>query len=180
MSNRFDIANKRTETDYYELKKLREQHHAIIRMKFANPAISGKEIAEALGITAQMVYYTLNSEQAKNKLAVMRGYADEEAYDAQAEIRSLSPMAIQTLAQIMMDKNESGANRRLAASDLLDRNPQTSTKSTVEHKHETNRTITADELAEIKQQARASGTIKDADYEDITEPRSGTKEDNPD
>lgn len=158
----------------YELQKMREIHHEIVRQRIADPTKTQKEIAETLGITAQMVSYTLNSEVVQRKLSVLRGAADEDALRLQAEMRSMAPMLIQKMFNIAM-KGSSETDQRLAASDLLDRVPETSKRKT--HRTEDGGQVDEEELNEIKQLARESGIIEDAEYEEIKEPNEDLDED---
>lgn len=165
----FDIQNPRGGDDegYYQLQKMREVHHEIVRKRMEDPAKTQKQIAKELGISAQMVGYTLNSPIVRQKIAVMRGAADAHSYEVQEEIRSLAPLAVRTLAQIMLDNGAKNSDRRKAADSLLDRNPEASPKSEVTHKKEQ---LDSDTLDEIKQLGREAGVVEDVEYEDIPSP----------
>lgn len=171
----FDVPNgSGGEEGLYELKKMREIHHEIVRQRFADPSKTQKEIAETLGVSPQMVSYTLNSEIVQRKLDVLRGAADQEALDLQKELRSIAPLMIQKLFNIAME-GASETDQRLAASDLLDRVPETSKRTT--HRSEDDGKVDDEELEEIKALARESGVVQDAEYEEIKESNEGTEQD---
>lgn len=172
----FDIPNSggQSEEGQYELQKMREIHHEIVRQRVADPTATQKEIAERLGVSKQMVGYTLNSEIVQKKLAVLRGAAEQDALDLQAEMRSMAPILLQKLFNIAT-QGESETDQRLAASDILDRLPETSKRKTHHHKDEGE--VDEEELNEIKRLAKENGVIEDAEYEDITETDEALEED---
>lgn len=166
----FDIVN--TKPGYHELKKMKQIHHEIALL-----AITGKkqkEIAAELGVTPQMVRYTLDSELVKRKLRLLRGARDAEALDVHARMKELSPLALDELEHILLNPNSEDREKRMIAQDILDR----AGYGAVQKHADVSETLTTEDLNDIKKLARENGmvlserNVEDADYTDITDGES--------
>ena len=164
MSQELSLPSGQSNDGYYELQRMREIHREIVRQRIAFPAATQKEIAKKLGITAQMVGYTLNSSVVKQHLAALSGFADQDALNMQARLRALGPEMVETLAEIA-SSGESETNRRLAASDLLDRVPETSKTQKHEYK-DTSEQVTEEDMARIKELSEQGVVVQDAEVEE--------------
>lgn len=162
----FDIIN--TKPDYHELKKMKQIHHEIALL-----AITGKkrkDIANTLGVTPQMVTYTLQSELVQRKLRLLRGARDAEALDVQGRVRELAPLALDELEQILINPNTENREKRMIAQDILDR----AGHGAIQKHADVSDKLTTEDLDDIKKLARENGMvvsnadIEDAEYTDVT------------
>lgn len=101
----------------YELKKLRDIHHIILRL--AATGMQQKEIASQLGVTEATVNYTVNCDLGQQKLAVLRGQADFAVIDVLEEFENIAPLAVEVLENIMLSPAEKASNRIRAAENIL-------------------------------------------------------------
>lgn len=148
----------------YELKRLREKHHNILRLVVLG--VKQKDVAAALGITEETVSYTVNSKLGKQKLAILRKEADQGSLDMLAELQQLVPGAIALQEKVLFDDGEKTSDRLRAAEDILDR-AGPSKRQRTEHSHQL---VSADEIAEARALARkvASDAGIIVDVEDAT------------
>lgn len=101
----------------YQLKKLREIHHNILRLTAAG--MKQVDIARALGVTNMMVNYTINSDLGQQKLAVLRGEADNSTIDLVSEMKEISPLALAVLEEIMLSPGAKDSDKINAAEKVL-------------------------------------------------------------
>lgn len=101
----------------YQLKRLREIHHNILRLVAAGRR--QKDVALALGVTEMMVSYTVNSDLGKQKLKVLRGEADSKTVDLISECKEISPLAVAVLEEIMLSPGAKDSDRISAAEKIL-------------------------------------------------------------
>lgn len=143
----------------YDLQKLKGIHHRIIRLHLEG--LSNKDIAQALGCTPQMVSYTINTDLAQEKIAVLNGEMDLAQLNAQRQARELAPVAVEVLQEIMLDRNNKATDRRLAANSVLDRGGLPKSRNvSVQQSHLSSGDI--DDIKKIaKEQAREQGLVRD-------------------
>ena len=126
------------------------------------------EIADSLGVTAQMVRYTRESPIVKEKIAVLRGMAEAETIDIAREIRNLTPVALAVLEEFLLDPNHDKKERRNIAQDLLNRDARSRSGTTVGVSY-----LTGDDIKEIKMRAKEeatrNGQMVDATYEEMSD-----------
>lgn len=158
LSARFSLA--RQATSGYELQKLRENHHLILRL-YATGRFTQKQIAELLGVTEVMVNYTVNSGLGQQKLAVMRGEADGSAIELMKELFNLAPVAVEELESIMTDRSVKASVRARVALGLLDRAGYNPTQKIAIAKHVDDEVLEAAKRKALEQ-GIASGQIVDA------------------
>lgn len=103
----------------YELQKMREIHHEIVRQVILNK--SDTEISQNLGVSKVMVRYTRESPIVADKIAVIRGSLDAESIDLVKEVRDLAPVALAILEEFLLDPGHDMKERRMIAQDILDR-----------------------------------------------------------
>ena len=101
----------------YQLKKLRELHHNILRLSAAG--MKQNRIAALLGVTPVMVNYTINCELGQQKLKVLRGEADGSTVDILKEMQNLSPVALAVLEEILMSPSAKDSDKKAAAELIL-------------------------------------------------------------
>lgn len=143
---------------YYDLQKLRSTHREIIRLD-ATGQFSGKEIAEHLGVTPQMVYYTLNSEMGREMRSALQHEADLSTLDVMHQIRSMAPVAAEQLENMLVRDDTSDTVRTRIAQDILDRAGYGAThKVDVTHQ----KRATTEIIAEAKKRAQENGYLQEA------------------
>ncbi len=103
----------------YQIREVQEWHHQILRLAVLGYRPS--DVADILGCTTATVSNVINSELGKRQLMVMRGAADATAVDVMAEIKRLSPVALQRLEEIITTPDVPVKLVADVAMDLLDR-----------------------------------------------------------
>lgn len=156
----------------YQIQYLWDRHQEILRRSVIGQ--SAKDIASALHITPTVVSYTLNSEIARQSLAVLRGARDASSVDISKRIKEFAPKALDLLEKVIdggleEDKPSNAAVR--VAMDNLDRAGYGAPKKIVgafAHKVFTN-----EDVEEIKNRAlevgKQQGIVEDAVAEEIIE-----------
>lgn len=147
----------------YDLKKLREIHHLILRLA-ALGTLTNKEIADAVGRTEAMVGYTINSELGQQKLAVLRGEADFSIIDVIAQFEESAPLAAEYLEQVVLSPTEKTSDRIRAAENILGGAGYGKRERVDIYQHG----VTDDEIEEARKRAREKGRSAGivVDYED--------------
>jgi len=142
----------------YQIEQLWDIHHEVIRLSLIG--MKPVDIANHLNITPQMVGYTLRSPLAIRQLDCLKAERDLDAIDVAKEIKNLAPKAVQVLEELLDD---SLPNIKLAAAkDVLDRAGHAAVKVI---KADVGHHFSADEIAEIRNNARSIGLMIDAEYE---------------
>jgi predicted transcriptional regulator len=101
----------------YQLKKLREVHHNILRL--AALGMKNNKIANVLGVTEPMVGYTIKSELGQQKLAMLRMEKDGQSMDIIAEMKELSPLAMAVLEEALTSPMAKVSEKTKAAEVIL-------------------------------------------------------------
>lgn len=146
-----------------ELKKLRADHHLIIRLA-ATGDYTQAEIGEIVGCTKAKVNYTVNSRLGKQKMAYLQDKADARALDVMGEIQALAPFALAELEEALMSDKLEDKEKIKVAQDLLDRAGYGKTRNL----NVRSERVTDDDIREIKQEAKREtqsgeeGSIEDA------------------
>lgn len=159
----FDIENRTEDSSYYNLKKMNQLHHEIVRRIVLGQ--KDVEIAAQLGCTTATVKYTRESPVVKEKLSIMMGARDSSVMEIRERIQALTPLALHELEKIMIDDKASEAVRTKIAQDLLDRAGFTPVHKTLDVGK-----YTESKIEEIKRRAAANGVIsnaEDVDSEDV-------------
>ena len=139
----------------YQIKELHNWHHEVLRL--AVLGLAPTEIAASVNMTSTMVVMILNSEIAKRQIAVMQGSRNMDMLQVKEQIDSMVPAALCVLSDIMTGENVSNGHRLMAAKDVLDRAGHAAPK-VVEGRF-THAHLTASEIEEIKERARAARAI---------------------
>lgn len=161
-----DLPSEPEEKGGYELQKLRAHHEQIIRLYVASGRkITYSEIADVVDCTEQMVYYTLNSDLAKKKINTLQRAADDAALDAMEKLHELAGYSVHKLEEILFDPNTSEKLRARVAQDILDR---TGNKKPERHEHAHGH-FTKEDVEEMKQRARKTGNVEEAEAEVVVE-----------
>ena len=101
-------------------KELNEKHEEIIRL--AHIGMKQEQIAEEMGLSAQIVHMLLKTELAQRKLEDLASFAEMDTLDTHAEIQKASKEAVVYLSEVIRGKVETSASLRAKASmDMLDR-----------------------------------------------------------
>lgn len=109
--------------------KLSNQHEVIANL--AAHGASGKQIAEEVGLSYMRVNQLLNSDRLKFRIKELQyKYFGK---NLQKRFEALGGTAIDTISEIMENKNEKGATRLSAAREVLDR-ALGKPKQTIEHR----------------------------------------------
>ena len=103
----------------WKVVDLQAIHHKIIQM--LHKGNSNRYIARELGVSEVMVSNVKNSPAAKDKLEIMEAVADIEAMDVRKEIIKRAPAVLETLHEILNDKNTGNALKARICFDQLDR-----------------------------------------------------------
>lgn len=149
---------RRDNTERYSLQQTWDIHHEIMRLSLVG--MKHRDIAAYLGITAQMVSYTLNSPLVRDKMANMAAARDIEAVDVAKEIRDLAPKALRVLEDVLDSDSCREADKIRAATDILDRAGHAAIRTVrTENVHAH---FTKEELEDIKQRARDMGLLADS------------------
>lgn len=112
---------KAPSTHANDLKRLQSRHREILRL--AHTGLPHVQIAEQLGITAESVSRTVNSELGAQQLEVLEQGADLEAIDVKGRIDALQLPALDLLEKVLSgDIEEASVSLRVkTAQDMLDR-----------------------------------------------------------
>jgi hypothetical protein len=153
--NHFDIPHRKEDSTYYNLQRMNQLHHEIVRR-----IVLGQkdiEIAESLGCTTQTVRYTRTSPVVKQKLEIMMGARDASVLEVRKRIQHLAPLALHKLEEILMNDKASEAVQTKIAQDLLDRAGFDPIKKSLDLTK-----FSREKIDEIKARARQNGlTVKE-------------------
>jgi len=108
----------------YQISEMWDQHHEIARRLVLGE--SNKDVAEALGCSAQMVSNVKNSPVVQDKLSILRAARDAGTIDLAREIQDLAPIALKRIKEVLetgqvMGKEASAAVILKEANALMDR-----------------------------------------------------------
>lgn len=144
--------------------KMKDLYRRVARMKAEGE--KNTDIAEELQVSEQTVGYIVRSPLIRAHIDRLHKIAEVDSVNMQREIAEMSPSALATIGEIMLDGEE--RNRLRAAETILDRNPDTSkhSKSDVTTKRVSEEQI-ASWKSEAIQRAQASGILAEAEI--ITE-----------
>ena len=117
--DQFYLETQKERSNVHNLQALRQRHFDIIRMHIEG--LSDNEIADILEVSLPTVRYTLNSEMAKNRIAEINAWMDEEAITVKKRLEEAAPLALDILLQILISEDEKSSNKIRAANSLLDR-----------------------------------------------------------
>lgn len=132
----------------YQISHMWDTHHEIVRLA----ACGAKEvdIASILGVTPQMVSYTLNSAIVKRQLSLLRAARDVESIDVAKRIQEIALTAVEKMAQLVESPDEKVALP--ACRDILDRAGHGAVKKMQVDSR--SMVFTPEDLIEIKARAR--------------------------
>lgn len=118
--------------------------------------LSNVEVAKELGCTPQNVSDCRNSPIFQDKLALLRGVADESTVDVMKSLKEDAPKSLALLQKVRDDDAVDIALRTVVARDMLDRAGHGKI-TRVEGRHLHGHVVeSADHLDEIKQRAHAA------------------------
>ena len=123
-------------------------------------------IARALGVSPQMVSYTVNSAKVQDHVDVINGERDAQTMVLKDEIRALLPRAVKNLEEILMKGTVNGkdASATLIAresNNIIDREAGKPTQK-VEGQF-AHAILTADDIEDIKARAMKSSDVIEAE-----------------
>jgi len=120
-----------TKKDFKDLTSTTKKQYAIQELwanqkkalRLRAEGISVKEIAELTNYSENNVRKIINSDLGRNFMAMIDGAATMDSIDLMANIKALSPLALQVKEEILVDAEKivSLALKDKVASDLLDR-----------------------------------------------------------
>lgn len=161
--NEFNIPSRKEDSSYYTLQKMNQMHHEIVRRLVVGQ--KDHVIADALGITKATVKYVKESPIVKQKLDIMMGARDASSVELQKQIQALAPLALHEMNKIMVDENAPHGVRANIGKDILDRAGFKPANININR----DESYTEEKLKEIKERARASGIIYEAEDAEIVE-----------
>lgn len=148
----------------FEVQTLWQQHHEIVRRRLLGQKVV--DIAAAMGVTREMVSYTLSSPAVKEKLEVMRGAVDAATVDVATQIANLAPRAVAVMEELL--ESDRFQWKYAAAKDILDRAGHGPVKKI--DARVTTAVLDRETLEELKQRrtdaARAKADIVDVEFEE--------------
>jgi hypothetical protein len=150
--NNFNIQNRTDDSKYYNLQKMNQLHHEILRRIVLGQ--KDKDIAESVGCTSATVKYTRESPVVKRKLEIMMGARDSSVLEVRKRIQNLAPLALHKLEEILADDKASESVRMKVAQDLLDRAGYDAVTKTMDLTK-----FGEDRINEIKKRARRNGLV---------------------
>jgi hypothetical protein len=118
----------------YDLKALGDIHMQIIRMEVQG-IYTREEIAQTLGVTTELIRYTLKSPLAQQQVALMRAVLDARAVETAKMITELAPIAAIKLGAILVDDAGDKKLQAKVAMDVLDRAGYQPPKEPDQHLH---------------------------------------------
>lgn len=154
----------------HEIKQVWQRNHEILRLALLGHKYV--DIAATLGISAQTVSNTLNSQLGMEKLSEMRAKRDADSIEVAEEVKKLFPKALEIYEEILhSDSDEISFELKLKAAnnvlmDLGGHKAPTKIQGQFVHGH-----LTAEDLNVIKERgkeaAKARGLlVVEADLED--------------
>lgn len=146
----------------YQIQNIWDIHHEIMR-----PALVGYknvDIASTLGVTPEMVSYTLNSELVRRQMAVMRGARDADAVDAAQRIRDMVPRVLDRYNELLENPDLQDKVLLDLGKDILDRAGYAAQRAV---KVDVTQHLSIEDINKIKEVARENGYI-DAEYTELS------------
>lgn len=141
-------------------------HHEIARRIVIGQ--KNVEIAEALGVSAQMVSNVRNSPVVQEHISIMRGARDADTVDLAREIKEIAPEALTLLKDIIKgDDQGQGAPlglRARTAENMLARVGHGVPK--VVKSENVHAFLTTEDIEDIKRRALSNDNVVDADYKE--------------
>ena len=142
------------------LQKLKTQHREIARLRFEGK--KSAEIASLMDMRVETVRQILRDPICQAAIERLNLSADDNAIDVRKRLSELNAKALDTIEECM-DQDLSQAVRLSAAKDVLDRNGY-APRQAIDHTH---LHLTSDELAGIKERAKAAVGITIVDESTI-------------
>ncbi len=88
----------------WDLKKLHETAHEILNLK--SLGFTHVQIASLLGVTKENVHCITNSSLGREKLTIMRGVRDGEAFDIVKEVQERARKCMEVIDEVLYDSEE--------------------------------------------------------------------------
>ena len=143
----------------HEIKQVWQRNHEILRLALLGHKYV--DIAAVLGISAQTVSNTLNSQLGMEKLSEMRAQRDAESIEVAEEVKKLFPKALEIYDKILYDETgEISLELHLKAAnnvlmDLGGHRAPTKIQGQFVHGH-----LTADDLNKIKERGKEAAKAR--------------------
>lgn len=159
---------------FHQLKALRANHYKIISLHVAG--LKNKDIATHLGVTQQMVTYTLNSDISQAHISKLLGeYHEMQMGSIKEKLEMLGDLSVLTLEDVLLTAQKD-SDRISAARSVLEYIQEKAATTT---KHEHSHTITQAEIASMRARMQEapppnmiqteSENIEDASFVEIKE-----------
>ncbi len=149
----------------FEVKEMWDKHLEISRLLLLG--MSGRDIAEQLGVTEVMVSYTKNSRVVKDRLAIMRSARDADTIDLAKRINDFGPTCLNLLEDIIKGKGEGvDANLGMRAK-YADKHLGRMGHGEIKKLQQASVHLTPDEIEEIKDRAKNSGVVINAEFSEV-------------
>ena len=145
----------------YMIKTIHARHHEIARRIALGQ--ENVEIANALRITPQNVSDVRNSPLMLSLIKLLQDSSDQKVADTTKRINSMLPKILDRFEGIIEDQMAKDTDVITLGKDLLDRGGYSPTRKIL-HGH-----LTAEDLREIKQRAKAVGIVVEETNEALVE-----------
>lgn len=100
-----------------DVRSLAQRHHEILDLHVIGK--TNQEIADYFGCTAQSVSQIVNSSLGQEKIRLMRGARDAEAFDVRSEIEALLPQAVDVYREILARDSAASLALKKRTADTL-------------------------------------------------------------
>jgi len=140
----------------YEIQNIWDTHREIMRYLVMGQ-FTGVQIAEMCNVTPVTVSNVMNSAICKRQMELMRAERDLDAVDVAKRIQEISPIALQTLEELMCEGTET--TRFKVATDLLDRAGHSAVHTLRTENFSAQ--LTKDDILEIRERAKNMGLCVD-------------------
>ena len=144
---------RKVEERKYTLKEVQDSHREIARLLVMG--LNNKDIAEELGVTPEMVSYTINSPVVMREIENMRAARDLDAIDVAKRIQEIAPKALDVMEGLM--QSAADETRRKIAESILDRAGFGALKNVSINSNRTY--LNKDDILEIQERARNAGLL---------------------
>ena len=133
----------------YQIENIWEVHKEIARRILLGE--KNVKIAEDLNISEAMVSYTRNSAIVQKEIAALEAKRDGTTVDIAQDIQEIAPLALKRVTEVLAKGTDKDSDMIKTAFGVLDR----AGHSPVKKQMNVNALVTSDDIAKIKERAKA-------------------------
>jgi len=141
--------SKRSAT--WKCTEIQSIHHKIIQE--LHKGHSNRHIARELGVSEVMVSNVKNSPAVQDRLNILEAIAYQNSIDIRQEINDRAPEALETLRELMQNKQTTASLRAKISFDILDRAGFAAVRQVETKNLHAHRYIDDDDIKKIKKRA---------------------------